>query len=80
MGSMKTFEVRYEDGVLKPAKPLPLTPGENIAVILVRPDDPRLKNLERFVATHAEELDYLTEAGLQEWVEMLDKIDKEGPI
>jgi predicted DNA-binding antitoxin AbrB/MazE fold protein len=73
---MKTFAVRYEDGVLKPKEPLPFVPGQSLEVVVLGPADPRLKNLERFAAEHAEELDYLTEAGLQEWVAMLEEEDR----
>jgi hypothetical protein len=47
-----------------------------LEVVVLGPADPRLKNLERFAAEHAEELDYLTEAGLQEWVAMLEEEDR----
>lgn len=67
--------MRYEDGVLKPKEPLPLSPGESAEVILVRYDE-RIRNLERFVATHQEELDWLTTAGMEEWVKMLEEEDR----
>jgi predicted DNA-binding antitoxin AbrB/MazE fold protein len=73
---MKTFAMRYEDGVLKPSNPLPLSPGENVEVVLIGPTDPRLKNLQRFAADHGEELDFLTSVGLEEWSAMLGKEDR----
>jgi len=73
---MRTFAVLFEDGVLKPKEPLPLSPGQSLKVVLVSPSDPRWENLERFAATNAAELDFLTNAGLKEWTEMLEKEDR----
>ena len=73
---MKTFEMRYEDGVLKPSMPLPLSPGESVEVVLIGPTDPRLKNLQRFASEHGEDLDFLTRVGLVEWCATLDKEDR----
>jgi len=73
---MKTFEVRYEDGVLKPSGPLPLSPGESVEVVLIGPTDPKLRNLQRFAAEHGEDLDFLTRVGLEEWSAMLDTEDR----
>jgi predicted DNA-binding antitoxin AbrB/MazE fold protein len=38
---------RYEDGLLKPEKPLTLAPGERVALIVVRHPDPKRWDLER---------------------------------
>jgi predicted DNA-binding antitoxin AbrB/MazE fold protein len=65
----------YEDGVLKPRKPLPLSPGESVEVVIIGPTDPKLKNLQRFAAEHGEDLDFLTSVGLEEWPAMLDKAE-----
>jgi predicted DNA-binding antitoxin AbrB/MazE fold protein len=73
---MKTFAMRYEDGVLKPSKPLPLSPGESVEVVLIGPADPRLQNLQRFAAEHGEDLDFLTRVGLDEWSAMLEREDR----
>jgi hypothetical protein len=38
---MRVYEVRYEDGVLKPKEPLPFPFGEILRVTLVRSPDPK---------------------------------------
>ncbi len=38
--SMSPVEARYENGLLKPAKPLHLRPGEMVGLIVVRRPDP----------------------------------------
>jgi predicted DNA-binding antitoxin AbrB/MazE fold protein len=73
---MKTFERRYEDGALKPSKPLPLSPGESVEVVLIGPGGPKLKTLQLFATEHGEELDFLTGVGLEEWSAMLDQEDR----
>jgi predicted DNA-binding antitoxin AbrB/MazE fold protein len=77
MSLMRTFEVRYEDGVLKPKEPLPFPSGESLKVTLVRPPDP--KRWERWEKASAptEEEKYLTESGLDEWSAMLDGEDRQ---
>jgi hypothetical protein len=35
------IEARYEEGLLKPEKPLALAPGERVALIVLRHPDPR---------------------------------------
>lgn len=44
---MRLIEARYEEGLLRPETPLPLTPGERVALIVVRHPDPRRWDLER---------------------------------
>lgn len=44
---MRFIEARYEEGLLKPDTPLALTPGERVALIVVRHPDPKRWNLER---------------------------------
>jgi predicted DNA-binding antitoxin AbrB/MazE fold protein len=75
VSSMRPVEARYEDGLLKPAKPLPLRPGENVAVIVVRQPDPKRWNLAKLAATSADEDVALAEAGLSDWAEQLDSED-----
>ena len=73
---MKTFQVRYENGVLKPMQPLPFFPGETLNVTLVRPPDPR--RWERWAKAVAQTDDEkcLTESGVDEWSAMLDAEDR----
>ena len=72
---MRTFEVRYEDGVLKPKEPLPFSSGENLSVTLVRPPDPKRWERWEKAAAQTDEEKYLTESGLDEWAAMLDAED-----
>ena len=75
MTNMRPVEARYEDGLLKPAKPLPLRPGEHVAVIVVRQPDPKRWDLARLATTSADEDMALAEAGLSDWAEQLDSED-----
>jgi predicted DNA-binding antitoxin AbrB/MazE fold protein len=72
---MRLIEARYEEGLLKPEAPLALTPGERVALIVVRHPDPRRWNLERLAKSGAEEDRELAEQGLAEWADALDKED-----
>lgn len=63
-GTMRVIEARYEDGLLKPETPLPLTPGERVTLIVVRHPDPRRWNLERLARSEAGEDRVLAEQGL----------------
>lgn len=69
---MRPVDARYEHGTLKLAQPLPLTPGEQVRVIIVRKPDPKRWNLEKLQATSASEDSSLAEAGLGEWEHGLD--------
>ena len=71
---MKSFEAAYENGVLRPAKPLPLMEGEHVRVVVVRRPDPTRWNLDRIVAGAGEDVG-LTEAGLDDWGSALDAED-----
>jgi predicted DNA-binding antitoxin AbrB/MazE fold protein len=69
---MRSVEARYEHGTLRLAKPLPLTPGERVRVIVVRQSDPRRWDLAKLSATDASEDLALAEAGLSDWDSELD--------
>lgn len=72
---MRPVAARYENGVLRPAAPLPLRPGEQVAVIVVRRPDPARWNLDRLASQPAED-EALSEAGLDEWANALDREDQ----
>lgn len=72
---MRIIEARYEEGLLKPEAPLALTPGERVALILIRHPDPRRWDLERLAQSGAEEDRALAEQGLAEWADVLDDGD-----
>lgn len=63
---MRFIEARYEGGLLKPEAPLALTPGEHVALIVVRHPDPKRWDLERLAKSGAEEDRGLAEQGLAE--------------
>jgi predicted DNA-binding antitoxin AbrB/MazE fold protein len=73
---MRFIEARFEGGLLKPETPLTLTPGERVALIVVRHPDPERWNLERLARSGAEEDQTLAEQGLAEWADALDDEDR----
>lgn len=72
---MRFIEARYEEGLLKPETPLALTPGERVALIVVRHPDPRRWDLKRLAKSGAGEDRMLAEQGLAEWADALDRED-----
>jgi predicted DNA-binding antitoxin AbrB/MazE fold protein len=73
--AMRIIEARYEEGLLKPETPLALTPGERVALIVVRHPDPRRWNLQRLATSGEREDRALAEQGLAEWADTLDRED-----
>jgi predicted DNA-binding antitoxin AbrB/MazE fold protein len=73
---MKLVEARYEKGLLKPTKPLPLRPGERVNLIVVRRPDPKRWNLDRLRKTSTVEDLRLAQDGLADWSARLDKEDQ----
>lgn len=71
-GGVKPVEALYEDGILRPAKPLNLRPGERVGVIVVRQPDRARWDLKRLA--QSEDTD-LTSAGLEDWAAALDRED-----
>lgn len=71
---MRVIEARYEEGLLKPETPLPFTPGERVALIVVRHPDSRRWNLDRLAEGAAED-QTLAERGLSGWADALDQED-----
>jgi predicted DNA-binding antitoxin AbrB/MazE fold protein len=72
---MRLIEARYEGCLLKPEAPLALTPGERVALIVVRHPDPRRWDLARLGKSGAEEDRALAEQGLTDWADTLDAED-----
>jgi hypothetical protein len=56
--------------------PLALTPGERVALIVVRHPDPRRWDLERLARSGGGEDRRLAEQGLTEWADALDEEDR----
>jgi len=72
---MRTVEALYEDGLLKPRTPLPLRPGERVAVIVLRQADPNRWDLDRLARVGREEDVALSEQGLAQWSDALNAED-----
>ncbi len=71
---MRPVEALYENGLLRPAKPLNLRPGERVGLIVVRRSEPSRWDLKRLAAGEAEDLD-LASAGLEDFDAMLGRED-----
>ena len=74
LASMRPVEALYENGLLRPAKPLNLRPGERVRVIVVRQADPSRWDLARLAATSTEDAE-LAVTGLDGWAANLDHED-----
>jgi 3'-phosphoadenosine 5'-phosphosulfate sulfotransferase (PAPS reductase)/FAD synthetase len=60
---MQPVDARYESGVLTPAKPLALRPGEWVSLVVVRRPDPSRWTIERLSAGAASDDSYVAEPG-----------------
>jgi predicted DNA-binding antitoxin AbrB/MazE fold protein len=72
---VRPVKALYENGLLRPAKPLPLRSGERVALIVVRQPDPARWDLNRLGAAATED-EALATAGLADWADALDHQDK----
>jgi predicted DNA-binding antitoxin AbrB/MazE fold protein len=72
---MRPIEALYQDGVLKPAKPLSLRPGEQVGLIVVRRPERARWDLARLAGALSED-EELAETGLQAWADDLDAQDR----
>jgi predicted DNA-binding antitoxin AbrB/MazE fold protein len=70
---VRPVEALYEDGILRPAKPLNLRSGERVGVIVVRQPDSKRWDLARLASS--EDAD-LASAGLEDWAVALDREDR----
>lgn len=75
---MRWIEARYEEGLLKPERPLALRPGEHVTLVVIRHPDPKRWNLDRLVSSGGREDRALAEQGLAEWVDALDRSSSGG--
>lgn len=73
---MRAIEALYEEGLLKPEKPLALRPGERVALIVIRHSDPRRWDLERLALSDRGEDPVLARQGLADWADFLDAEDQ----
>ena len=72
---MRPVEARYEEGVLKPAQPLPLRSGERVGLVVLRLPDPKRWDMARLARATPEDAE-LAGAGLDEWGDALDREDR----
>jgi predicted DNA-binding antitoxin AbrB/MazE fold protein len=72
---VRPVEALYENGILRPAKPLNLRPGERVGVIVVRQPDKSRWDFARLAARPTEDSD-LAAAGLDAWADALDREDR----
>jgi predicted DNA-binding antitoxin AbrB/MazE fold protein len=68
---MRPIEAHYENGLLRPASPLALRPGERVALVVMRHPDPSRWDMAR-LAGHADEDAALAAAGLGEWADAIN--------
>ena len=71
---MSSVEAEFENGVLRPIKPLRLRPGERVRIIVRRQPDPSRWNLKRLAATGGDDAE-LASAGMTTWSEALKEED-----
>jgi predicted DNA-binding antitoxin AbrB/MazE fold protein len=72
---VKPVEASYENGLLRPAKPLPLGEGEHVRLIIARKPDPTRWDIDKIAAAAREEDVELAGAGLEQWAADLDAED-----
>ncbi len=72
---MATVEADFEDGVLRPTKPLLLRKGERVRLLVLRKPDPARWDLERLASISKDDID-LAEAGMDSWAQSLDELDQ----
>jgi predicted DNA-binding antitoxin AbrB/MazE fold protein len=73
--SVASVEADYEDGVLRPVKPLRLRPGERVHIFVRRQSDPARWDLDRLAKHGGEEDLELASAGLGDWAQSLKDED-----
>jgi predicted DNA-binding antitoxin AbrB/MazE fold protein len=73
---VRPVEALYENGILRPAKPLKLRTGERVGVIVVRQPDSARWDLARLASRSSEDAD-LASAGLNDWAAALDREDRD---
>ena len=72
---MASVEAEYDNGVLRPMKPLRLQPGERVHLIVTRRPDASRWNLARLAGANDEDVQ-LASAGLDDWAQMLTDEDR----
>ena len=73
---MRLVEAQYEDGVLRPVERLGLRSGERVNLMVMRRADPRRWDLGRLSAASNQDDRTLSEQGLAEWADSLDRSEQ----
>lgn len=73
---VRSVEAHYEDGVLRPAEPLGLRPGERVKLIVMRRPDPSRWDFARLAETGNGDDHALAEQGLAEWASSLEATER----
>ncbi len=71
---MASVEAQYENGVLRPPKPLSLQPGERVHITIKRQPDAARWNLEQLAKVSDEDVE-LASAGIADWAQALKNED-----
>jgi predicted DNA-binding antitoxin AbrB/MazE fold protein len=72
---MASVEAEYDNGVLRPMKPLHLQPGERVHIIVKRQPDASRWNLPRLAGANQEDVE-LASTGLDDWAQLLTDEDR----
>ncbi len=72
---MASVEAAFENGVLRPVKPLLLREGERVHIIVKRQPDPSRWDFARFIGKGDVEDRELASAGLEDWAQSLKDED-----
>ncbi len=72
---MRPVQAHYENGMLRPAKPLPLRPGERVMVLVIQQPDPARWDLDRLAASPGED-EALAQARRDDWAAALEREDR----
>ena len=73
---MGIIEAKFENGVLRPMRRLPLRPGERIGIVVVRRPHPARWDLNRLSKSSSPNDEKLAEEGLADWAAALDREDR----
>ena len=72
---MEYIEAEFDNGVLRPLRPVGLHPGEHVSLLIVRRADPGRWDLAR-LAQGSKDDAQLAEEGLADWATALDREDQ----
>jgi predicted DNA-binding antitoxin AbrB/MazE fold protein len=75
---VRLIQAQYDNGVLRPAKPLPLRSGERVTVLVVRQPEPARWDLARLAGSPDED-DALAHTGLDDWANALEALGRVEP-